>query len=399
MPSCGPRANGAFATLLLAGLLVGCAGLSTGDRVEDLYECRVSPENGSAARARPDSPTVMKIALTDQGELERRCQWTDALHALQVERPQVIVLYVHGWGHDAHDHDDDLTQFRAYIGRLSEREASRPSTRDVVGIYVGWPGVTLRFPVIESLTYWSRQRSADRISQSAVVSKLVGAIHNVRRQAHQDNDLFVAIGHSFGARILYTATSQLILYNLQNQHPGSRGGTYGLVRGPAHLIVMLNAALEASAYTALDTVRRRQEKFETAQQPIILSLSTSNDLATKAAFPIGQWFGGMWHERDRAALGNYPPYVTHSLEANDGKPRHDAPWWYDAFCKDTLCLRRTERRQPGNPFIVATTSSDVLNGHNGIWMPAFLRWLNAFIDRVDDEKLTTPARAGEVSVP
>lgn len=391
--------------LALAGILAGCAPLPTGADAESAYECRIESADAGASAGATLVPAatppfvVMTIELTNQGELAHRCQWTEVLHALRLERPQIVVMYVHGWGHDGNAEDADLARFGAYVAELARREASRQTPRQVVGIYIGWPGTLSDLPVVHELTYWSRQRAADRISQSAVVSKLVGAIHSVRRKARQSNDFIVFVGHSFGARILYTATSQLILYNLQTQHPGYRGGSYGTVRGPAHLTVLLNPAMEASAYTALDTVRRVQERFDPDQQPVLLTISTSNDLATLAAFPLGQWLGGLWHGRDVETLGNYAPYVTHHLERQAGGQPEQSDWWYDAFCRSALCLRRTERRQPGNPFIVARTTGEILDGHSGIWAPDFLRWLDAFVEQVDQRKSSAPTRPGEIAVP
>lgn len=379
---------------LAVAFLAGCASLGTTQADLNPYECPAGVPNDPARQPRPSpAPVVKTVELTDLGELVNRCQWTDVLYELQVKRPEVVLLYVHGWKHDGKDDDRDKIEFGDLVRKMTAAEQAGRG-RHVVGIYVGWPGATLRVPLLQELTYWSRQRAADRISQSAVVTKLIGAINSVRQLAgHRAEDTIVLMGHSFGARILLTATSQLILFDVQMKHPGHRFGTYRPVQGPADLIVLLNPAVEASAYTALDSVRRYQERINERQEPLMLTISTSNDLATRIAFPLGQALGLALHERQQTTLGNYEPYFTHTLGPSQPVgPRPGLPW-YDKFCRSGICLsRRDDDRQARNPFIVASTTEDVLDGHNGIWKPDFIQWLQEFFREADRERIGTAKR-------
>jgi hypothetical protein len=60
-------------------------------------------------------------------------------------------------------------------------------------------------------------------------------------------------------------------------------------------------------------------------------------------------------------------------------PVVDNDFWYDRFDAAGLQLLRTAERQPGNPFIVARTTPDIVDGHNGIWGDALRKWLIAFL--------------------
>lgn len=85
-------------------------------------------------------------------------------------------------------------------------------------------GAGTRARRLRELTYRSRQRAADRISESAVVSKLVGAIDSVRRKAMQPDDLVVSIGHGFGAR---SASSRATRSSSPRQRPRCWTATTG----------------------------------------------------------------------------------------------------------------------------------------------------------------------------
>jgi hypothetical protein len=359
---------------------------------------------------RPLRASLVKvIQLTDEGELVDRCEWADLLteirnYPVQNPRtPKFLLLYVHGWKHDASNEDNDYREFKGLVDQMTKREKATQNAREVIGIFVAWPGVASRVPVIKELTFWGRKRAADRVSQSGTITKLLGAINSVRCQRENPQDYIVGIGHSFGARILYSTTSQWLLYELQMHHPGYWGGSYSVIQGPMDLIVLLNPAFEASTYTALDSVRRQQEIFDFKQQPLLLTVSTSNDKATKVAFPLGQWFDFAWKERQRTTVGNYSPYFTHSLLIGDAVPlrsavnqeAHEArPSWYDDYCSTKICLKRTENVQPGNPFVLATTNGDVLHGHNGIWRRTFTDWLGGFVAEVDRRQTEAGQRRG-----
>jgi hypothetical protein len=346
---------------------------------------------------RPSGIVVRKrIRFTDDGELVNRCEMTDVLKELQLKQPQIIVVYVHGWKHNAEDDKDtDWESFGHVLHDLGAAEEKSSGPRQVVGIYVGWNGKATAVPVFEELSFWSRKGAADRLTQAAAITKFLGALKHTRELAKQPRDLVVFIGHSFGARILFSATSSLLLYESQMKHPGAPGLAYEVIKGPADIIILLNPAFEALRYTAFNALRRYKETFSSPQHPLLLTIATDNDWATALAFPLGQWFGLEMRSRQRSTLGNYTAYFTHELsfEATQTSeaPKQGAEFWYDNFCYDGICMRKKVKSgmnhiPPGNPFIVATTSKAVLDGHNGIWKEAFLRWLNAFVKEVDEKK-------------
>ena len=345
------------------------------------------------------SPIVRKLDLSDNGELMDRCQWTDILVEIRggpnlasgKDRAKFVVFYVHGWKHNSSPADTDLTNFTALIASLSA--AKKDSGQDVVGVFIGWPGASSPVPVLKNFTFWDRKNAADRAIAVANVTKLLGAAANIKRLRRDPRDFITAIGHSFGARILFSSVAPVLLHNQSMAHPGSEG-IYDVFYGAANLTILLNPAFEASRFSAFNSNRRTEEQYNRAQEPTLLTISTSNDYPTRFAFPAGQILTGRWTERERTTLGNYEDYVTHALQRTSAPaPRDKDVRWFDQFCDgsggahgkaESLCLTRTAaEKQPGNPFLVARTDGEILDGHNGIWKDTFQTWLIKFIEETE----------------
>ncbi|WP_426208257.1 hypothetical protein [Massilia sp. TWP1-3-3] len=328
-----------------------------------------------------------------------RCQWTDVLLEIgggatatgSAHRSKFVVFYVHGWKHNSAPADSDLQNFTALVAKLTD--AKKNSGQDVVGVFIGWPGASSPVPGLKNLTFWDRKNAADRAIAVSNVTKLLGAAANIKRRRSDPKDFITAIGHSFGARILFSSVAPVLLHNQSMAHPGGHG-VYDAFYGAANLTILLNPAFEASRFSAFNSNRRIQEQYNRAQEPTLLTISTLNDYPTRFAFSAGQLLTGRWSERERTTLGNYGDYVTHTLRKTASAPQQLADArWFDQFCEktknergneETLCLTRTaQEAQPGNPFLVARTDGTILNGHNGIWKDTFQTWLIKFIEATE----------------
>jgi hypothetical protein len=371
------------------------------------------PPGGSHLSATDDTASglVRVIRLTDDGEFANHCELTDTTYAIRNHKgPELIVWYVHGWKHNADKDDSDVRHFKQLITELDKQQSKlgEGNRRKVVGVYVGWDGAVGPCP-LRHLTFWNRKRAADRISQSSILTKIIAATKWARKQGLPGTeskewkeitarDVTVMIGHSFGARILYTATSQVLIDEVQRRHPGAAKYCYDVIQGPADLILLLNPAFEASVFTAMHSVGRPSKPWECidrGQTPLLLVLASENDWPNRTAFPWGQWLDFARRDRQLATLGNYKEYVTHSLQrikSSDASPRET--FWYDDFEAAGLRLLRTTVRQPGTPFIVAQTTSDIIDGHNRIWEDDLRGWIVRFLQTLQ-ERRPSPALEGQ----
>ena len=403
------------------------------------YKCQPGASNRN-----PSDPNIMRpegairvIRLTDNGEFIDRCELTEVLYDLACEQhpgaygsqrrcrpeavglPKLTLLYVHGWKHGSDPDDSDYLNFKKLIDQLAE---SNKSKKNVVGIYVSWQADVKWLPwIFKNLSFWDKKAVADNIARAGAVTGIVGSVAAFSNSARGRGDQFFAIGHSFGARILFSATSQSIIYETNRSHPGYARGTYKPVKAAADAVILLNPAFEAAHFSFIDGFRRGkkgseftspecsegniedrdEEKFSGDQTPLLLSISSSGDYATRFAFPAGAFLAFDFGRRQRTTIGNYCNFATHTLRktnANGNDCESDEPTrTINTFKAEGLCLVRkkdVDRYQVDNPFMVAETTSDIIEDHNDIWNEKFSIWLLAFVKALERriEETSQPAR-------
>ncbi|MGN8092829.1 hypothetical protein [Methylobacterium sp. 22177] len=381
------------------------------------YKCpEGSPDDPRHIRRPNDSIKV--IRLTNAGEFARRCDFTNALYetnwnrvssqkpfGVEVDpdapkdRPKLVVLFVHGWKHSANENDDNYKSFTELIKALRSKYGDQ---RYVVGIYIGWNGDANLGDALDNITFWAKKNNADRIAQSNAVTTITSAVGAIIRADPAKRDRFIAIGHSFGARLLFAATAPSLLAAAQMAHPGRPYSTYKVFRGIADAVILLNPAFEASRYTAFDNLSRVEEAFSPEQPPLLVTLSTSADWPTRKAFPIGQWLGLARSSRELMTLGNYSPYRTHIFTERHGSSCTDGDTTrsgeIDNLEIGPVCLIRINREDkrvkagdnpaatsPYNPFMVARTGPEIMSGHGDIWNPKIRGWLVDLVALLEQE--------------
>lgn len=380
------------------------------------WHCRADSAFGNPRKTKRPTSSLKIIRLTNLGEFVERCELADVLYELNWGRddqighspvdydpsapklPKLAVLYIHGWKHGAKVDDDDRVKFGELVDRLRERHRGE---KYVVGVYVSWNASADLPEPLESLSFWVKKNGADRISQGGAVTKIVSSIGAVVRKSGQDQ--FIAIGHSFGARMLYSATAQGLVNQAAFSHPGYSRGSYEPFRGVADAVILLNPAFEASRYTVLDDLTRSGENFTSQQKPLMVTISSEGDWATGLAFPVGQWLDLANTARERTTIGNYRSYRSHALERSNGtncNPIGPAGI-SESFDRAGLCLKRVRREEkdklskdnrnkirqtfhPFNPFIVASTPANVIPNHGDVWNDSFRGWLFELIAALEN---------------
>ncbi len=280
-------------------------------------------------------------------------QITDAmkrLNALAADHGKLtIFVYVHGWRHNAAHDDDDVRNFRKLLHDSALIEQSRGTGHRVVGIYVGWRGLSARFAPFRELSFWTRKNAALHVAQGSareLFARLRGfrCAQSRRNGAADCNDqdafdrsnvrLFM-IGHSFGALVLYNAVAGSLVEAMTRAHDGG-------VRGAptprfADMVVLLNPAFEATRYTPLHRIATLGPPA-TAEPPLMIAITGSADDATRVFFPIGRTLNSLFQrtvndEEERAntnTIGHMPLYLTHTLVGPGPGSRPYCPQWVAA---------------------------------------------------------------------
>src|SRR5262249_49069619 len=158
------------------------------------------------------------------------------------------------------DKDPNYVNFQKMIADLA-----KDSTKQVVGVYVTWNASTGN-AILDLASFWSRQRIADRITQSGVVTRIVSMI-SINRGHSKNRDQFIAIGHSFGARMLFAAVNSPMIFASANAFPKAAPRIYKNIDAVADAVVLLNPAFEASRYTTINGLMRNEETFPPTQRP------------------------------------------------------------------------------------------------------------------------------------
>jgi len=238
------------------------------------------------------------------------------------------------------------------------------------------------------------------------------------------------------------------------------------LQGYGDLAVLINPAVEASAYQRLN-VLSRSIAYPPSQAPILFTVSADNDHARHRLFRwgriAGEWFTSKPHKADpneremeRQALGVYGEdfktgsQVTHRLEATDPAVKLDAhpvsgeegktcpagpctcdwldwtnaptvtaadtaswdpkiPWTvqfndphlhladFDFALTPTTFVNVTLSPRAGaiayQPMIVATTASNVIDDHSGIFTTPFVDFLVRYVSLIEAKQFSKSATA------
>ena len=329
----------ASAALMLAWLVLGAGCTSLKQYRTDYRSCDTLAQ-GTACRtnAIEQTPDYMLgfVEFDDQGWLWDRRQMNAVLARFGREdytNGLLMVVYVHGWKHNASWDDENVKMFRTNLTDLAEieRQLSREGgwkPRKVAGVYVGWRGLSNKGWLTRQLTFWSRKKTAQEVGRGGV-TELYARLEDLRnnsRVLHEGEPRrrptqLIIIGHSFGGALTFSALAPLLVERAVQSSPTTH--SLGAARGFGDLVVLINPAIEAARFQVLYSVTTNQHWYP-SNQPVTLAIFTSKgDSATKVWFPLGRSSSAFWERyRDReqgraniTAVGHYGLFTTHDLVA------------------------------------------------------------------------------------
>lgn len=256
----------------------------------------------------------------------RTKQMVDRLKQYSASGKLAMVVFIHGWKHNADQNDENVVSFTKALANLSASGVL--NDRKLVGIYVGWRGLSLHGLGSENATYWDRKSVAEEVGRGGV-TELLSQLEQIDRS--QETNYLVIVGHSFGGAITLSALHDQLLERLQNQQAGLS------VRAFGDAVIMLNPAIEANQGLLLKENSLKVGASGARAQSLLYVISSQGDEATHYAFPLGQWLGVnlSWSQvdlkrtyngqtftlrekdMDTTAIGNYSLYHTTKVKDPD----------------------------------------------------------------------------------
>ena len=363
---------------------------------------------------------------TDSNELTDLFARLDKISAAHCNDISVVV-FVHGWHHNADPKDSNIVDFRKLLSKFSSTEKSgeltstacteRPQVaqgRHVVGIYVGWAGESIDLPGIRYLTVEDRKLTAEKVAQGSV-RELFARLTLKREKERGDGEKrlgmrMVSIGHSFGGLILFESLQQAMIKD------GLALDDHGFARREGDLVVLINQAFEATRYEALRQAVATH-KFRDDQFPSLISVTSSGDIWTGKIGEVGRGLSTILEKKESdveqraniTTVGHNDRYITHELHVcNTARGGNCAPTFCAAhhvkapspflgFGGETeICdLRLTAR--PGyaerhSPYWIVQTDNEVIRGHDG-WLldnGYFENFLQEMYARINTRHIEAP---------
>jgi len=435
----------AIVIVAMALLLVGC----TSNRP---YRTNFDATGGDPARAVIETTDDYKLGFVefdDQGwfwDARQRCMVEQMIRneagigSTPGETPQPILLvaFVHGWKDNASYDNDGVVAFRQILQELKKAERVRTDypPRKVVGVYLGWRGLSATLEPFKELSFWERKETAHKVGGYGAMTKLLADLENIQSASldslpkKSPRTELIIIGHSFGGAAVYSALSQIITQQfVDTVEKGKRLKPLG------DQVILLNPAFEAQRHFDLNQLALAIKHYPEDQRPVLSIFTSKGDWATHYAFPVGQFFSTFFEsnrdsEQRTAGLetvGWFCQFVTHELdfkatasspatqagdqrlggqtpdiesenelrrsinnvEIQRGKwhPNGPAPQTYTF---DQTILRPVDDFHPGDPFLIVSVDPQIIRDHSDISNPVLIHFLREYIQfcRVDPKDHT-----------
>ncbi|TKB71579.1 MAG: hypothetical protein E8D46_15655 [Nitrospira sp.] len=400
------------------------------------------------------APDDFVIQIDDHGQF-----WDNSVPNRALERISelsqtsnvIVLLFVHGWHHDAAPDNQNLRDFAASVADTRRRliDISNPESAVyrqsrkaltgseslsvvsiyVVSIYVGWRGRSLP-GFLDYATFWSRKAAAERVGEGDLrefLSRLNTLYREKRDQrAFGTTDLFMGLtsfGHSFGGQVLFRSVAyeierELLALHAKTDTSRKLNEITGLI-GFGDLVVLINPAFEALQFERIWRLSTSLP-FGRQQNPVMLVVSSAGDVPRQVLFPIGRNLDALFLRPDfrpgqRAlwtqALGEYEPFRTHSIEivsdSSQLTPGFDPSLYTSAPCAiENLDLTNlpsiagvrltpTENHRSNSPFLIAHASVSVVLDHTTVFEETLRKFLNDYIAITQGKRMLTARSSRE----
>jgi pimeloyl-ACP methyl ester carboxylesterase len=364
--------------------------------------------------------------------------------SLSKDHSTYVVVFIHGWHNNAAPENENLLEFKDWLGGLSD-ELSKPeraNTRKeltgstnfkLIGVYMAWRGRSLP-KLLDYGTMWWRKSAAERVGDGDA-SEFLERLQRIYLRANSlaryrlapDHTPFMGlltIGHSFGGQVLLNAVARPLEEQLVMRAPCLMDAVHSAEVPPTRTVqrraidsfgdlnVLVNPALEAYQFARIDGLYK-QLVYSADQTPQLVVFSADNDVPRAAFFPIARALTSPFRPRFRnsyqgklwgRALGELKEQQTHDLNlAGNGTPNsltdddfepHNRHLIvnYDFTSTTVFAGARLERRSgippiENSPVSVVVTHDKIIDGHNGVFDPGFMAFLQQYIAFIEGKRV------------
>jgi hypothetical protein len=215
---------------------------------------------------------------------------------------------------------------------LSTKQHHPP--RRVVGLYIGWHGLSADLEPFKELSFWDRKNTAEVVGHGAAI-QLLSELEELRNRINRKFDGEIAshkrmttklmiIGHSFGGDIVFSAVSPVLMERMVENDDAA--GVPQSPRSLGDLVVLINPAFEAARFEPLERLAATKS-FPPSTNCTLAVFTSTADWATGLAFPLGRRVSTVFESyvnrrQARAnviAIGHYAPFINYELRRLDKK--------------------------------------------------------------------------------
>lgn len=346
------------------------------------------------------SKNLHVIEFSDEGEQLDPTQ-LQALQQRVKQSPQApeLVIFVHGWHHNAKATDDNFVAFQRFFAEMERSDAQR----NLIGVYIGWRGdkydpfwldgsndadswiEPLDFPTI-----FQRKAVARHIGSTGF-SQLLDQFDELQRQGTLQR--YTVIGHSLGGAVALHGSKERVRQSILKQQENK------------NLFILLNPAVTTSEYQPLDQLLSIDR-----QKPAMVVLQSKGDFALKEAFgwiKDGQRaMGASWaitHDIDRCSSGDCSKnhLIPKRLQEYDAQPGcmmelNQSGWKIRARLKARRTMQTCGDANMQAVWVLAV-SDDIIFGHNGILTHEHATALSEVMALIDQYNNKLPADSAQQS--
>jgi hypothetical protein len=426
------RMRRSLALVMSALAIVGCAPQGPYRAGQDSSERFVADQSLCPKLQTPSGRDirVAYVEIDEQGSFQDRRQVEQAISLASDDRTKrkYVVVYAHGWFHNASPADTNVRRFKCALDALQAIPGN--AEEEVIGVYLGWRGESWTLPLLRYATFWERKNTSEEIGRGSLVEFLTRLERAVKPHPESSNKLML-VGHSFGASVVFNSIGQLLLARFlldaeklaseartpapdaqrpaAKEAPAHSQSKPGLVSGYGDLVVLVNPAIEATRivpfFTSLNEYTTREpDLLSPSQPPRLVILSSEGDRATRMVFPAARVVSTLlesYEDRlvrtpyrqdlafrsrhlDWQTMGNADVLHTHDplRESTPERLEGKCPGVQREWLRAAIKARQDEQRAKGEPptgagWSLKFNGAAITLTHRGITTPSNPLWILA----------------------